>query len=134
VPALPRGLGLVLANPRLPLATPAVFAARSGPFDAPATLPPAWESAAALAAWARGLGNGLEAAAVSLCPAIATVLAACAALPGALLARMSGSGPTCFALFAREAEAEAAAAMLARAEPGWFVWGGGLYRNGGGGL
>jgi 4-diphosphocytidyl-2-C-methyl-D-erythritol kinase len=86
--------------------------------------------AASLAAFLATTTNGLEAAATALCPPIAAVRAACAALPGAMLARMSGSGPTCFALFATAAEAEAAAARLARAEPAWFSWGGGLYRTG----
>ena len=133
-PPLPEGLGLVLANPRLPLATAAVFAARSGAFDAPAAVPPAWRDAADLAAWLGGMRNGLETAAIALCPAVARVRAACAALPGALVARMSGSGPTCFALFATVARAEAAATLLARAEPGWWCWGGGLYREGAAGL
>jgi 4-diphosphocytidyl-2-C-methyl-D-erythritol kinase len=131
---LPAGLGLVLANPRLPLATPSVFHARSGPFDAPAEMPARLADAAALAAWLRTTRNGLEDAAVSLCPPVAGVLAACAALPDALIARMSGSGPTCFALFPTVAAAEAGAAALARAEPAWFTWGGGLYRQGPGGL
>jgi len=133
-PPLPVGLGMVLANPRLPLATPAVFRARSGSFDPPAELPAHFADAAALAAWLRTTRNGLEAAAVSLCPPVADVLAACAALPGALVARMSGSGPTCFALFPTVAAAEAGAAALSRAEPGWFTWGAGLYREGAGGL
>jgi 4-diphosphocytidyl-2-C-methyl-D-erythritol kinase len=133
-PPLPDGLGLVLANPRLPLATQAVFGARTGPFDDRAVLPARLDDAAALAAWLRTTRNGLEAAAVSLCAPVAEVLAACAALPGALIARMSGSGPTCFALFRTVAAADAAAAALSRAKPGWFVWGGGLYRDGEGGL
>jgi 4-diphosphocytidyl-2-C-methyl-D-erythritol kinase len=127
---LPEGLGLVIANPRLPLATPAVFAARSGAFDAPASMPARFADTATLAAWLATTTNGLEAAATALCPPIAAVRAACAALPGALIARMSGSGPTCFALFATVAAAEAGAAQLAQAEPSWFTWGGGLYRNG----
>lgn len=133
-PALPAGMGLVLANPRVPLATPPVFRARTGPFDAPVSLPARFADAADLAAFLATTRNGLEAAAISLCPPIAAVLAACAALPGALLARMSGSGPTCFALFATLAEAEAAAALLTAREPGWWTWGGGLYREGQAGL
>jgi 4-diphosphocytidyl-2-C-methyl-D-erythritol kinase len=133
-PALPPGLGIVLANPRLPLATPPVFRARVGPFDAPASLPDRFADAADLATFLATTRNGLEAAALSLCPPIAAVLAACAALPGALLARMSGSGPTCFALFATIAEAEAAATLLRQREPGWWAWGGGLYREGEAGL
>jgi len=130
VPPLPRDLGLVLANPRVPLATAAVFAARQGAFDPPIDLPAVWPDAAALARWLRTTGNGLEQAAIALCPAVADVLAACAALPGALLARMSGSGATCFALFASVTAANEAAALLARNAPAWWVWGGGLYREG----
>lgn len=129
-PALPEDLGILLANPRLPLATPGVFAARAGAFDAPAALPQRFIDAADLAAFLATTRNGLERAAIALCPAVAEVLAACSALPDALLARMSGSGPTCFALFPDAAKAEQAAALLARCEPAWFTWGGGLYREG----
>jgi 4-diphosphocytidyl-2-C-methyl-D-erythritol kinase len=52
---------------------------------------------------------------------IGTVLAALRALPGCRLARMSGSGATCFALFDTRHAAEAAARALARAQPGWWV-------------
>ena len=67
-------------------------------------------------------GNDLQAAAVALCPAIDAVLAALAATPGCLLAQMSGSGATCFGLFATPGEAAAAAGLVAR--PGWWSWGG----------
>ncbi|MFT8244113.1 4-(cytidine 5'-diphospho)-2-C-methyl-D-erythritol kinase [Roseomonas sp. BN140053] len=125
-PALPE-CGLVLANPRLPLATPAVFRARTGGFSAPAELPASWADAAAMAATLRRTGNDLEAAAIALCPPVLAVLAALTALPGCLLARMSGSGATCFALFATPAAAERAAARL---PPGWWRWGGGLFAGG----
>jgi 4-diphosphocytidyl-2-C-methyl-D-erythritol kinase len=121
-PALPR-CGLVLANPRLALATPAVFRARAGGFSAPADPPARFADAAALAAWLAPLGNDLEAAAIGLCPPVAEVLAAIVATPGCLLARMSGSGATCFGLYASAAAAEAAAARLPAA---WWRWGGGL--------
>ncbi len=120
VPPLPP-FGLLLANPRLALATPAVFKARAPGFSPPIAYPEAWRDAAALAEWLRPLGNDLEAAAVSLCPPIAEVLAAIAATPGCLLARMSGSGATCFGIFATPAAAEAAAAIL---PAGWWRWGG----------
>ncbi|MFC3003094.1 4-(cytidine 5'-diphospho)-2-C-methyl-D-erythritol kinase [Falsiroseomonas tokyonensis] len=122
VPPLPP-CGLLLANPRLPLATPAVFRARQGGFSAPAELPAAWADAAALAEWLGPLGNDLQEAAITLCPPVAEVLAAIEAQPGCLLARMSGSGATCFGLFATPAQAEAAAAALP-AE--WWRWGGGV--------
>lgn len=113
--------GLVLANPGVPVATPAVFAARAGAFDAPAALPAAWPSAAALARDLALCRNALEPAAIALCPAIAEVLAALRALPGARLARLSGSGATCFALFEDDAAASAAAMRLAAAHPSWWI-------------
>lgn len=119
-PALPP-FGLLLANPRAPVATPAVFRARAPGFADPAPQPARLADAAALAAWLRPLGNDLEAAAVGLCPPIASVLAAIAATPGCLLARMSGSGATCFGLYATPAAAEAAARGLPAA---WWRWGG----------
>jgi len=120
--------GLVLANPRRALATPAVFRARRGGFGAAAALPAGWPDAAALARDLAGFRNDLEPAAIALCPAVGEVLAALRALPGCLLARMSGSGATCFGLFADAAAAEAAAAALPR---GWWRWGGGLHGAGG---
>ncbi len=86
---------------------------------APLTAAPA--DAPALAAALRARRNDLAEAAISLAPPIATVLAALDAQPGCLLARMSGSGATCFGLFAREAEARAACRALRRAEPGWWT-------------
>lgn len=125
-PQLPE-CGLLLVNPGVPVATPAVFRARQGEFTPPATLPESWPDAAAMAADLRRLTNDLESAALSLCPAIAEVLAALRAQPGCLLARMSGSGATCFGLFATPAGAAAAA----RAMPtGWWASGGGLYGAG----
>ena len=53
-------------------------------------------------------------------PAVGHVLAALESQWGCLLARMSGSGATCFGLFAAAAEAEAAAAAIARREPEWW--------------
>ncbi|PHK93149.1 4-(cytidine 5'-diphospho)-2-C-methyl-D-erythritol kinase [Pseudoroseomonas rhizosphaerae] len=129
-PALPPA-GLVLANPRVPLATPAVFRARQemrpGGFSAEAALPAAWADAGAMARDLAACGNDLEAPAIALCPAVADVLAALRALPGCLLARMSGSGATCFGLF----ETPAAAAGAARHLPSaWWRWGGGFTTGG----
>lgn len=119
--------GLVLVNPGVPVATVDVFRARTGGFSAPATLPAGWANVAAMAAALAQLRNDLEPAAVSLCPLIGTALKALRKSPGCLLARMSGSGATCFGLFATLAEAQAVAATLAC--PGWWSWGGGLYRQ-----
>jgi 4-diphosphocytidyl-2-C-methyl-D-erythritol kinase len=130
-PRLPE-FGIVLANPGLAVPTPAVFrhrAATGAGFTPAATLPGAWPTAAAMAESLAATTNDLAEAAIALCPPIAEVLAALAALPGARLARMSGSGATCFALFDTAAEAAAAATRLAH--PAWWVWGGaGTIRHG----
>ena len=123
-PALP-ACGLVLINPGLALPTADVFRARQAGFSAEAVLPAGWPDTAALAGWLAGCGNDLEAAAITLCPPIAQVLATLRAQPGCRLARMSGSGATCFALLDTPALAQTAAAASAR--PGWWCWGGGLY-------
>ncbi|MBV9735103.1 MAG: 4-(cytidine 5'-diphospho)-2-C-methyl-D-erythritol kinase [Acidisphaera sp.] len=120
-PALPE-FGLALVNPGVALPTAAVFAARRGGFSPEASLPAAWADAASLAAGLADLRNDLEPPAIRLCPAVAEVLECLRALPGCLLARMSGSGATCFGLFATPAAAVAGAAALAR--PGWWSWGG----------
>lgn len=123
--------GLVLANPRVALATPAVFRAREGGFSAPADLPEQWPDAEAMARDLAALRNDLEMAAMGLCPAIAAVLEALRALPGCLMARMSGSGATCVGMFADASAAERAAALL---PDGWWRWGGGLHGMGGAGV
>ena len=125
-PRLP-ACGLLLVNPGVALPTPAVFKARAPGFTPAATLPAAWPDAAAMARDLSALRNDLEPPAIGLCPLVAEVLAALRALPGCLLARMSGSGATCFGLFADAAAARAAAAML----PGvWWRDAGGLYGAG----
>jgi 4-diphosphocytidyl-2-C-methyl-D-erythritol kinase len=123
-PDLP-SCGLLLANPRIALPTPQVFRARRGEFSPPAEMPERLADAAALAGWLRPLGNDLQDAALSLCAVIAEVLSAIAAQPGCLLARMSGSGATCFGLFATPAQAQAAAKAL---PADWWRHGGGLSR------
>lgn len=113
---------VVLANPGVSLATPDVFRRRRGPFSAPvgddvAAAP----DAAALAAILKRTRNDLAEAATALVPAVAQVLDALKAAEGCLLARMSGSGATCFGLFAESAAADAAAEALARAHPDWWL-------------
>jgi 4-diphosphocytidyl-2-C-methyl-D-erythritol kinase len=77
--------------------------------------------AAGLAALLADRRNDLTPPAIALVPAIGEVLDRLAALDGALLARMSGSGATCFALFARREAAQAAAARLAAERRDWWV-------------
>jgi 4-diphosphocytidyl-2-C-methyl-D-erythritol kinase len=119
-------LPAVLVNPGVPLATKDVFAgfARAAPpkgaedFDVAALSAASLE--AVLGALARG-ANDLEPAATALCPAIADALKALAATPGCRLARMSGSGATCFGLYESEAAAGGAAQTLAGAHRDWWV-------------
>jgi 4-diphosphocytidyl-2-C-methyl-D-erythritol kinase len=114
-------LPAVLVNPGVPLATRDVFAKFAGAPDgrSPIADPPA--TFAALVDYIKGEANDLTPAAVACVPAIADILAALEALPGALLARMSGSGASCFALFATRGEAAAAAWMLQSRRPEWWV-------------
>jgi 4-diphosphocytidyl-2-C-methyl-D-erythritol kinase len=119
-PALPP-CWVVLANPGLSLGTPAVFKARTGGFSEPARFDTAPADAAALARLLETRRNDLTAPALALAPEISQVLRALEAEAGALIARMSGSGATCFALFADEGGAQAAAQRLGAAHPGWWV-------------
>jgi 4-diphosphocytidyl-2-C-methyl-D-erythritol kinase len=119
-PALPP-VAVVLANPGIALATPAVFTARRGPFSAPSRFAEPIADAAGLAAALASRRNDLTEAAVGIVPAIADVLARLAACEGGLIARMSGSGATCFALFAETAAARAAATRISGERPDWWV-------------
>ena len=112
---------ITLANPGVPVPTGAVFAGLASRDNAPMGDPPAFADAPALFAWLSGRRNDLEPPARRLAPAIGAVLEALAAQPGCALARMSGSGATCFGLFARQAPALAAAEALRRAHPAWWV-------------
>jgi len=122
-PGLPPA-GMILVNPGVAVATPAVFRARTGAFSAPAVLPAAWPDAASLAADLAQLGNDLQRPAAGLCQEIPQVLAALQALPGCLMARMSGSGATCFALFASTVAATEALGGLP--QNSWWRWAGSL--------
>ena len=79
------------------------------------------ECVSALAAYAKARGNDLEAPARRLLPVIGDMLTMLADAPGALLSRLSGSGPTCFALFADEADAVAAADAVRHEHADWWV-------------
>ncbi|WP_174503715.1 4-(cytidine 5'-diphospho)-2-C-methyl-D-erythritol kinase [Acidiphilium sp. C61] len=120
-PALPP-FGLLLVNPGVAVPTPAIFRARTGGFSPPAVLPARWPTAARMATDLARLGNDLQSAAITLAPIIAEALAAIAVSESCLLARMSGSGATCFGLFPDAEAARRAAARLRRAD--WWCWGG----------
>ncbi|MEM9782850.1 MAG: 4-(cytidine 5'-diphospho)-2-C-methyl-D-erythritol kinase [Pseudomonadota bacterium] len=127
-PALPDAW-LVLVNPRQPLSTPAVFKATAEKTQ-PAMQPwpeTGFDDVEALADWLRNGRNDLQPAAMTLCPVIAEVLEA---LSDALMARMSGSGATCFGLFADKAAALAAAERLRCDHPAWWASAGRLTSSG----
>jgi 4-diphosphocytidyl-2-C-methyl-D-erythritol kinase len=121
----------VLVNPRVPVATRDVFAAlglRHGELlvgAADVIQATAWpEQGASVEDWVEVLAassNDLEAPATRIQPAIGEVIAALSAANGAWLARMSGSGATCFAIFENTAEAQRAAQKIQLDHPQWWV-------------
>jgi 4-diphosphocytidyl-2-C-methyl-D-erythritol kinase len=118
-------LPAVLVNPGVALATKAVFA---GWKASPAAAAPVDEAALAKLTSARELvrlvarqTNDLESPAIALQPSVADVLAALRERPGCTLARMSGSGATCFGLFGTADEATAAEKALSARQPKWWV-------------
>jgi 4-diphosphocytidyl-2-C-methyl-D-erythritol kinase len=129
--ALP-ALHAVLVNARVPVPTGAVFGALAGSREGVA---PAIDDdpAARLADTRASLSfdalldvlkasdNDLEAPALTLFPAVGETLDALGAIGSCRLARMSGSGGTCFGLFATADDANDAAARIAQAYPQWWV-------------
>jgi 4-diphosphocytidyl-2-C-methyl-D-erythritol kinase len=121
----------VMVNPRVPVATKDVFAAlglRNGELLVGATdvmQATAWpEQGGSLEEWVEVLAEGsndLEAPAIRIHPIIGEVLAALNSTDGAWLARMSGSGATCFAIFENTAEAQRAAQKIQLGHPQWWV-------------
>jgi 4-diphosphocytidyl-2-C-methyl-D-erythritol kinase len=124
-PAMPP-LPAVLVNPRRACSTGQVYRA----FDALAAsesgadlprLAERYDSVAAVVAMLSQCRNDLEPPALGVCPEIAEVLAAMRAAPQTRLARLSGSGATCFALCETSGEAEALAAALSDQRPDWWI-------------
>ena len=121
-------LPAVLVNPGVSVPTKAVFVKLAAPplSSAPATsLPPApalaGEGREGVIAALAGQRNDLEPPAIAIQPVIADVLAALRATAQCRLARMSGSGATCFALYGSGRAAAAAARALREQHPGWWV-------------
>lgn len=113
-------LNAVLVNPGVAVPTPQVFAGLERRANAP--MPerlPAFAGAAAFADWLARQRNDLERPAQAIAPEVGAALAALAQAEGCRLARMSGSGATCFGIFPDAAAAARAARALAR--PGWWV-------------
>ena len=123
-PALP-AIDAVLVNPGVPVSTPAVYRR----FDADArfgdvALPPApeaFEGSRELAAWLSRLRNDLERPAIAVAPEVGAVLETLAGEPETLLARVSGSGGTCFAICEDDIAAEGLAERIEALAPHWWV-------------
>ncbi|RXH37008.1 MULTISPECIES: 4-(cytidine 5'-diphospho)-2-C-methyl-D-erythritol kinase [Bradyrhizobium] len=126
----------VMVNPRVPVATKDVFqelGLRNGELLVGVTdviRAPAWpEEGGSIADWVAVLErvpNDLEAPALRIQPVIGEVLEALRDSAGVKLARMSGSGATCFAIYGAANEAHAAAERIRRDHPGWWVHAGTL--------
>jgi 4-diphosphocytidyl-2-C-methyl-D-erythritol kinase len=113
---------MLLVNPGVPVPTRDVFAALDSRSGVEMTLPNGrFQDTADLLRFLDSTRNDLEAPAIRLQPVIGEVLKAVASLPGALLARMSGSGATCFGIFADDDCCQRAARMLKKTAPDWWV-------------
>lgn len=122
LPALPDFV-LLLVNPGVAVPTGDVFAR----LDAAAVTegraearPPSFATLDELLQWLGSHPNDLEAPAMDIAPAIGMVLRKLNTLPGALLARMSGSGATCFAIFSDRNAAQDALSVLSADYPDWW--------------
>jgi 4-diphosphocytidyl-2-C-methyl-D-erythritol kinase len=121
VASLPH-LPMLLVNPRVPIPTKDVFAALQSRSGVGRKMPPGrFRDMADLLRFLDASKNDLEEPAKQLQPVIGEVLSALSALPGALFARMSGSGATCFALFPDDDGCARAARLLSAGKPGWWI-------------
>ncbi len=112
----------VLANPRVAVPTPDVFARlteKSNP-PMPKSLPD-WPDTRAFARWLVTQRNDLERPARDIAPVIGTILSRLTATDGCLLARMSGSGATCFGIYDTALLATRATESLRTRHPEWWV-------------
>ncbi len=122
-PKLPRA-DIVLVNPNKGLSTPAVYKEyREGgdAFSPLSRLENTPETVGDLVAALKARGNDLYAPACRLMPEIAEIISALESSDTCLLARMSGSGATCFGLYPDAASAKSAAAQLRAARPRWWI-------------
>ncbi|SFH13652.1 4-diphosphocytidyl-2-C-methyl-D-erythritol kinase [Palleronia marisminoris] len=120
LPDLPSAC-LVLVNAGRHVPTGRVYAATKVKNNAPLPDPVDWPDAPAFADWLARTRNDLEGPARELEPAVGVTLARIAETENCLLARMSGSGATCFGLYATEPEARAAADAILSQHPDWWV-------------
>lgn len=119
---------IVLVNPAKPCMTADVFRTYSAPYKEPHTLPENLVDFGDLVAFLKTQDNDLFEPACAVVPSIRNVIQALEVQEGCGIARLSGSGPTCFGLFESEADALNAAAQIAEDNPDWWVKSGWLNR------
>lgn len=116
----PPDYSILLVNPRVEVSTPDVFNALASKQNSPMSVMPDLMGAHWLD-WLRDQRNDLQAPAIELEPVIADVLTCLEADEGTLLARMSGSGATCFAIMKDADDATRLAHDIQSKHPNWWV-------------
>ncbi|MEJ8571719.1 4-(cytidine 5'-diphospho)-2-C-methyl-D-erythritol kinase [Microbaculum marinum] len=114
-------LDLVLVNPGVAVSTATVFGALAGRFSPPLPVAAGLRGLDAAITWLGAASNDLQAPAIAAAPVIGEALAALRQTDDCRLARMSGSGATCFGIYADAESARAAAASISAARQGWWV-------------
>lgn len=121
LPKIP-ALSLLLVNPLVQVSTPAIFTSLKRKDNPPLKeIPPSFDHQQSLVEWLQQSRNDLQHPAILNCADVQTCLNAIAECDGILLSRMSGSGATCFGLFADEQTAEKAANHLSETHANWWA-------------
>lgn len=119
-PSLPK-IWIVLVNPKVKVPTPDVFKARAKPFTAFMPINTACNDIDSFVFELKKRSNDLTEAACSLAPEIADTLEIISQQQDCLISRMSGSGATCFGLFANKEHAETAVRLIKSKKPNWWT-------------
>lgn len=124
-PRLPQ-LHAVLVNPNVAVSTAKIFAKLNAGSDIAAydfvgKPVPKFDDAEALVAFLKNQRNDMQSAAIDICPQIGDVLAALDDCDDIMFAQMSGSGATCYGIFATADQAQTAAKRLTTAHPDWWI-------------
>ncbi len=120
---------VLLVNPGKPCLTKNIFKRYQGPFRSPITIPSGLSHPDNLIKFLELQNNDLEPYAQEEVPEIRNILNALRIMPGIQIARLSGSGATCFGLFSSEIQTKDAAITIAKENPDWWVKAGWLGRS-----
>ncbi|MBY0462213.1 MAG: 4-(cytidine 5'-diphospho)-2-C-methyl-D-erythritol kinase [Alphaproteobacteria bacterium] len=115
----PKDFHLLLINPWVSVSTLSIFKAYDKVYDEPIISPTSFDQ---LIPFLKRTRNSLTPAACQLAPAISEVLKALEPTPGCLLARMSGSGATCFGIYETAEQAREACKIIKQSNPNWWVF------------